>query len=366
MKRDFYISSIFLLLLAALGVGSIVLERRATGGVVEAATDQAPRVLKSIRSGRSRCRTDWSLGQTIGVCGRCAGPRLDHSSRRLARSQRGARDDESADREMLRAGSAGSRVRSAGQPGRALGRQGTRLRLAGVEPRHHGRLQRQRLDRRQRPGPGAWRGSRARRRAAARPSHDESQAGGTQGYFNDSMVLKFTQGRKVPDADRQARPEQGQQRRREPPAAGQDVRGQDGQRSVRRRRIRQPSRDRVRRGHRQVQAALGRLRQQARRCQPRPVRSEGSSRAAVPQSGPLRRSLGRSPALRLRPRQRSDPGLQDRWDFREGSVHQQGDAGSGSVWDIAFSKDPQQKYLYVADGENRQGPHPRSQLARAC
>jgi DNA-binding beta-propeller fold protein YncE len=28
--------------------------------------------------------------------------------------------------------------------------------------------------------------------------------------------------------------------------------------------------------------------------------------------------------------------------------------GSGSVWDIAFSKDPEQKYLYVADGENEQ------------
>ena len=26
--------------------------------------------------------------------------------------------------------------------------------------------------------------------------------------------------------------------------------------------------------------------------------------------------------------------------------------GSGSVWDIAFSKDPQQKYVYLADGEN--------------
>ena len=28
--------------------------------------------------------------------------------------------------------------------------------------------------------------------------------------------------------------------------------------------------------------------------------------------------------------------------------------GSGSVWDIAFSKDPQQKYIYLADGENDQ------------
>jgi DNA-binding beta-propeller fold protein YncE len=26
--------------------------------------------------------------------------------------------------------------------------------------------------------------------------------------------------------------------------------------------------------------------------------------------------------------------------------------GDGSTWDIAFSKDPQQKYLYLADGKN--------------
>jgi DNA-binding beta-propeller fold protein YncE len=29
-----------------------------------------------------------------------------------------------------------------------------------------------------------------------------------------------------------------------------------------------------------------------------------------------------------------------------------GTLGSGAVWDIAFSRDPQQRYLYVADGEN--------------
>jgi DNA-binding beta-propeller fold protein YncE len=28
--------------------------------------------------------------------------------------------------------------------------------------------------------------------------------------------------------------------------------------------------------------------------------------------------------------------------------------GSGSAWDVAFSKDPQQKYIYLADGENNQ------------
>ena len=26
--------------------------------------------------------------------------------------------------------------------------------------------------------------------------------------------------------------------------------------------------------------------------------------------------------------------------------------GSGSAWDVAFSRDPQQKYMYLADGEN--------------
>ena len=38
--------------------------------------------------------------------------------------------------------------------------------------------------------------------------------------------------------------------------------------------------------------------------------------------------------------------------FVKEGVHQQEDAGLGSVWDIAFSKDPQQKYIYLADGEN--------------
>ena len=51
--------------------------------------------------------------------------------------------------------------------------------------------------------------------------------------------------------------------------AGQDLRRPEDQRAVRRRRLRQQSRDRVRRRHRQVQAALGRLRPQARRHQPR-------------------------------------------------------------------------------------------------
>ncbi|MEO8051168.1 MAG: hypothetical protein ABI833_12200 [Acidobacteriota bacterium] len=37
--------------------------------------------------------------------------------------------------------------------------------------------------------------------------------------------------------------------------------------------------------------------------------------------------------------------------IKEGFIEKQ-TLGSGSAWDLAFSKDPQQKYLYLADGEN--------------
>ena len=34
------------------------------------------------------------------------------------------------------------------------------------------------------------------------------------------------------------------------------------------------------------------------------------------------------------------------------SAHRAEYAGNGSVWDVAFSRDPQQRYVYVADGSN--------------
>ena len=50
--------------------------------------------------------------------------------------------------------------------------------------------------------------------------------------------------------------------------------------------------------------------------------------------------------------ERPHPGLQEGRHVREGEVDRADDARRGSVWDIAFSRDPQQKYLYVADGTN--------------
>src|SRR5438093_289596 len=60
--------------------------------------------------------------------------------------------DETALRFMLLSGSARAGVRPGGQPHWALGRPRRRLRMAGVEPWDHRRLQGERLDWRQRPG----------------------------------------------------------------------------------------------------------------------------------------------------------------------------------------------------------------------
>ncbi len=61
----------------------------------------------------------------------------------------------------------------------------------------------------------------------------------------------------------------------------------------------------------------------------------------------------RRPGLRLRPAGRPHPGLQPRRHVRQGSaVRASRPLGSGSAWDLAFSKDPQQKFIYLADGTN--------------
>ena len=54
----------------------------------------------------------------------------------------------------------------------------------------------------------------------------------------------------------------------------------------------------------------------------------------------------------LRPCERSHPGIQRDGTFVKEKVLYKNTLGDGAVWDIAFSKDPQQKYIYVADGSN--------------
>jgi DNA-binding beta-propeller fold protein YncE len=38
--------------------------------------------------------------------------------------------------------------------------------------------------------------------------------------------------------------------------------------------------------------------------------------------------------------------------FVKEAIYDKNTLGDGSVWDVAFSKDPQQKYLYISDGAN--------------
>ena len=157
MTRHLKAAAALLIVLGGLGLSSTLLERRAAAqakGAVQAPRFEVdplwPKPLPEQMDPRADHRR----------VGRCAGSRLDHPSRRLARTRRGPRHDHSADRAVLRAGAADSRVRRRRQSRRPLGRSGPGLRLARLEPRHHGRLQRQRLDRRQRPRitPAAGRG----------------------------------------------------------------------------------------------------------------------------------------------------------------------------------------------------------------
>ena len=103
----------------------------------------------------------------------------------------------------------------------------------------------------------------------------------------------------------------------------------EDQRGVHRRRLSQQARRRARRGHRQVEALLGRVRQQAGRRGSRQVRPGRAAAEAVPQPGALRRAQQRRAGLRLRPAGRPHPGLQCRRHVREGSALRQDHAGLG-------------------------------------
>ena len=158
---------------------------------------------------------------------------------------------------VLRAGAAGGRVRRRRQLRARVGRSGPGLRVARVEPRHHARHQGQRVHRRQRrPG---------------RP-HPEVHAGR---QVRQAVRLRLRQRRQ----QRHVRVQQGRE----------DLARRKGERGLRRRRLRQQPRRGDRHGHRQDQALLGRLRQQAGRhatsaptTRARRSRSSSATRCTAP------------------------------------------------------------------------------------
>ena len=124
------------------------------------------------------------------------------------------------------------------------------------------------------------------------------------------------------------------------------------QRGVRRRRLRQPPRDRVRRGDRRLQAALGRLRRRRRATTRAPYDSSAPPAkqfrtvtcASVAKDGTVYVCDRTSNRIQVFAKDGK---------FLKEAVVAPATLGSGAVWDIAFSADPQQQLLFVADGQNQ-------------
>ena len=169
--------------------------------------------------------------------------------------------------------------------------------MARFQPRHPHRPQGQRLDRRQ------------RREGRAHPEVHPR--------------------RPVPDADGQARRQQGQQRSRQLRPRGQDLGRPQDQRSLCGRRLQEQARGRARRRHGQDEAVLGRLRQPSQRRRSGQVRPLSTAAAAVPQPGALRGAQRGRSDLCLRPPGQPRAGLQARRHLREGGAFRQADAGLG-------------------------------------
>ena len=74
----------------------------------------------------------------------------------------------------------------------------------------------------------------------------------------------------------------------------------------------------------------------------------------VLQPGALRAAVARRPRLRVRPRQRPHPGVQEGRHVREGVPARAETLQNGSVWDLVLSEDAAQRYIFVADGANIQ------------
>ena len=210
------------------------------------------------------------------------GSRLDHSSRRGhagSTKERGALATPPAG-ECCAAAPPVLEFDQAGNLLQPLGRPGQGLRVAGVEPRHHRRRQGQRLDRRQRRDSDAHILKFTRDGKFLKQFGFQYASAGSNDLWAFGRVAKIF----VDEPTNEAYIADGYGNKR---VAVIDA------------------------GHREDQALLGRLRQQAGRHQPRPLQPDRAAGAAVPQPGALRRAVERRLRLRLRSRERPHPGLHE-------------------------------------------------------
>jgi DNA-binding beta-propeller fold protein YncE len=348
MGRQLFIGAALLALLVTLFQSTTVLEKRA---VVEAATNRAPSFEvdplwpKPMPNG-------WSLGQTIGVAVDAQDHVwIIHRQDTLEANEVHATTNPPIAKccapapPVLAFDQQGNLVAHWGGKGQGydwpVSNHGITIDYKGnVWIGGNGRGQ----------APGAARGQGGGRGQAA---NDESQVGGTQGYFNDSMVLKFTQSGSF--LMQIGKPGQSK--------GSNDVEN-----------LRLPAKTFVDKMANEVYVADG----------------YGNHRVIVydAETGGYKRHWGaygnKPDDVALGPYDPKAPPAQqfrnpvhcadlsndrllyvcDRANDRiqvfktdgtfvkEAFINKE-TLGSGSVWDITFSRDPQQTYLYVADGENR-------------
>jgi DNA-binding beta-propeller fold protein YncE len=348
MGRQLFIGAALLALLVALFQSTIVLEKRAA---VEAATNRAPSFEvdplwpKPMPNG-------WSLGQTIGVAVDAQDHVwIIHRQDTLEANEVHATTNPPIAKccapapPVLAFDQQGNLVAHWGGKGQGydwpVSNHGITIDYKGnVWIGGNGRGQ----------APGAARGQGGGR---GQTVNDESQVGGTQGYFNDSMVLKFTQtGSFLMQIGK----------------PGQSKGSNDVEN------LRLPAKTFVDKMENEVYVADG----------------YGNHRVIVydVETGKYKRHWGaygnKPDDVALGPYDPKAPPAQqfrnpvhcadlsndrllyvcDRANDRiqvfktdgtfvkEAFINKE-TLGSGSVWDITFSRDPQQTYLYVADGENR-------------
>src|SRR2546422_9285167 len=352
MKRNVYVAVAFVALLAALGVGSAVLEKRAA---VEAASVQAPR-FEVDPFWPKPLPNKWILGQTIGVSVDAQdNVWIIHRAGSLEPNEVHATTNPPIAQccapapPILEFDAAGNLLRHWGGPG-----EGYEWPEAnhGITVDYKGNVWIGGNGRGTPPGARGRGGARGQPPAAGQNIQpDESQAA-LGGYFNDNMVLKFTQdGKFLMQIGR----------------AGQSKGSNDVEN------LRLPAKTFVDQEANEVYVADG----------------YGNHRVAVydADTGKYKRhwgaygkkpddaNLGRYDPDAPPPQQFRNPVhcadlshdrllyVCDRANDRvqvfkpdgtfvkEAFVNKR-TLGSGSAWDIAFSKDREQKYLYLTDGEN--------------
>ncbi len=312
----------------------------------------------------------WILGSAVGRRGRFARPHLRRQpDRQLHRAHRDRREREPADRRVLLPGAERARVRrerarssaTGAAPARAtIGRR--RTHGLAIDPEGNvwiGGARRQRFENSQvlattasSSRSSARRRRRSRRRRRRRAAPDTAYAGVSPGR-GAAVAVAAAADAAVAASARRHFPANSSSMDSFGGASGFSFDAQ-GERSVRRRRLSQSPRRGGRHDDRRDQALLGRVRQQAGRRRHGQVRRRAARRqSSSAHRCAARRSSNDGMVYVCDTHERSHSGLQEGRLVREGKDRSRPTTlGSGSVWDIAFSRDPQQKYLYVADGMN--------------